>query len=152
MDNSELQKAYANVYSSIEKSNFDKLGGTPAAAKDMWLARYIRPATAGQVVPGTPNGAPSNAEPNEFQNLITAQNKWNEASLDRNNTSVRENMESDGSKARLWLAKRTEALKREISDLESLLPGSGRDMMALQVIDENGVTIKSEDARADRSK
>jgi hypothetical protein len=96
-----------------------------------------------------PNAPPVDA----FERLRTAQQTWNDSSLDRNKTAVRSGLEADSKAATTWINNKISMLNRDIAELEKQLgDGAEANMLPIQVVNAEGVTITDEDRTAAPSK
>jgi hypothetical protein len=148
-----LKKAYAEVYSSLDEKNQIDLHGPEVSAdkKKSWINKYsVEGAAAseeGAVI--TDPEAKSDAA---FGNLVKEQQAWNEASLQRNNTMVREGEIKAKEAASAWLSTKIDQIKKDIESMEKRLAGGSAPgsvaIMTPQVYDENGVVIRPEDTAA----
>ncbi|MCJ1328973.1 hypothetical protein MMC10_005650 [Thelotrema lepadinum] len=138
----ELKKAYAGVYSNIEAANLQSPQGTLVKLDDKykWFAKYV----AAKADAAKPEGA----KPDALQKLAEVQGAWNEQSLSRNTTTVRDDIAKTKQTATGWLNKRIEQLNTEIEDLKTRLgiaKGAEAKMLSLPVVDEKGVVIAKDD-------
>jgi hypothetical protein len=149
-DDNELKKAYAEVYTRIDENNAKTLKGPEKTqdAKNNWVSKYKKPEQSGD----PEASADSNTDP--FKQLITAQSKWNDTSLSRNTTTVREEISKTEEFAKSWLEKKIKVLEDEIEVLSNQLRDGEQNntLMPLPVVDEKGVVITDADRIADPGK
>ncbi|KKO98960.1 hypothetical protein THAR02_08924 [Trichoderma harzianum] len=135
-DQSELQTAYTAVYASMDEENkklFEKKEGTPPAEAD-------------------PNAAKKESPLSKLEN---AQKDYTEKSLSRTTATVRDIEGSNKANVKGWLDARIGQLEADISDLKEQL-GIAKEqaqakLLPLPVVNENGIVITDEEARADPS-
>ncbi|KAL6798483.1 hypothetical protein J3E68DRAFT_449402 [Trichoderma sp. SZMC 28012] len=135
-DQSELQTAYTAVYASMDEENkklFEKEKGAPPAEAD-------------------PNAAKKESP---LSKLESAQKDYTEKSLSRTTATVRDIEGSNKANVKGWLDARIGQLEADISDLKEQL-GIAKEqaqakLLPLPVVNENGIVITDEEARADPS-
>ena len=130
------------MYSNIEAANLQSPQGTLVKLDDKykWFAKYV----AAKADAAKPEGA----KPDALQKLAEVQGAWNEQSLSRNTTTVRDDIAKTKQTATGWLNKRIEQLNTEIEDLKTRLgiaKGAEAKMLSLPVVDEKGVVIAKDD-------
>ncbi|KFZ15398.1 hypothetical protein V501_02726 [Pseudogymnoascus sp. VKM F-4519 (FW-2642)] len=178
VDDAALKKAYVGAYTALDKENARTLlGSKPAAtSNDAWLSKYAAlapgaPATAteteedetvkAEVYKPEDFPVPKDGDP-EVPNPITApmttlakaQSDWNEASLNRNKSTVRGELKQSSDAALLWINSKIKKIESEIEELKAKLPQKGAAGLVsrgLQVINANGVTISEDDRNASPS-
>ncbi|OPB40225.1 hypothetical protein A0O28_0003040 [Trichoderma guizhouense] len=139
-DQSELQTAYTAVYASMDEENkklFEKKEGAPPAEAD-------------------PNAAKKESS---LSKLGNAQKDYTEKSLSRTTATVRDIDGSNKANVKGWLDARIGQLEADISDLKEQLgiakateqAPSPAKLLPLPVVNENGIVITDEEARADPS-
>ncbi|KAL6819265.1 hypothetical protein V8C43DRAFT_326288 [Trichoderma afarasin] len=139
-DQSELQTAYTAVYASMDEENkklFEKKEGAPPAEAD-------------------PNAAKKESPLSKLEN---AQKDYTEKSLSRTTATVRDIEGSNKANVKGWLDARIGQLEADISDLKEQLgiakatdqAPSPAKLLPLPVVNENGIVITDEEARADPS-
>ncbi|QYT05579.1 hypothetical protein H0G86_012470 [Trichoderma simmonsii] len=137
-DQSELQTAYTAVYASMDEENkklFEKKEGAPPAEADPNAAKKDSPLSA----------------------LEKAQKDYTKKSLSRTTAAVRDIEGSNKANVKGWLDARIGQLEADISDLKEQLgiakaaEQSPAKLLPLPVVNENGIVITDEEARADPS-
>ncbi|KAG7294644.1 hypothetical protein NEMBOFW57_004721 [Staphylotrichum longicolle] len=103
-DDSEVRKAYAQVYSDMDTKNAADRN-QPQASKEAWLQRF------GVTTPTD----------NALKLLADAQKVQTEASLSRNNRTVRESSDQNKARAGIWIAARIKQINADIEDLKKQL-------------------------------
>ncbi|PTB52852.1 hypothetical protein M431DRAFT_557412 [Trichoderma harzianum CBS 226.95] len=136
-DQSELQTAYTAVYANMDEENkklFEKEGAPPAEAD--------------------PNAAKGDSP---LSVLEKAQKDYTEKSLSRTTATVRDIEGSNKDNVKGWLDARIGQLEADISDLKEQLgiakaaEQAPAKLLPLPVVNENGIVITDEEARADPS-
>jgi hypothetical protein len=160
-----LRLAYADVYDHVDsKNNSDLVKPTklPADAPPLATAKaaFRQKARSGRnnAITNGANGvtpaaldtpAPEAPPPDAFKKLAEAQQAWNESSLTRNKNAVRSGLEADTRAATTWINNKIEMLQRDIKELEKQLGGGAEaNMLPLQVLNAEGVTITDEERTA----
>ncbi|KAL7946421.1 hypothetical protein V8C42DRAFT_357282 [Trichoderma barbatum] len=148
----DLQAAYAEVYANMDDENKKLLtekkeGVTPPAddnSKADWLKREFH-------LESRQPGAQA------LQKLANAQKEHTEKSLSRTTATVRDAEGSNKVKAGQWLGARISQLEADIADLKEQL-GMAKDaekaqaqLLALPVVNGNGIIVTDDEARADPS-
>ncbi|PTB62270.1 hypothetical protein BBK36DRAFT_1163305 [Trichoderma citrinoviride] len=148
---SDLQAAYAQVYANMDEENKrllteKKEGDTPPAddrSKADWLKREFGKDRL--------EGAAA------LDNLVNVQKVNTEQSLSRTNATVRDTQNANKDKAGQWLGARISQLEADIADLKEQL-GVARgaeqaqaQLLALPVVNGNGIVVTDDEARADPS-
>lgn len=145
-DDKKLKAAYAEVYANMDHENAKQLRGPndpePVDNKGDWLkANYdLGVRTLGA---------------DALKNLVEAQEEHTNNSLSRNNATVRDLQGTNKQTAGAWLKARIDQLELDIGDLKEQL-GMAKDaekaqLLALPVLNERGILITDEEARADPS-
>ena len=176
VDDAALKKAYVDVYTTLDKENARTLLGSKLGAdsKAAWLKKYDPPAS-GEATKATdvvfkddqsttekyaltdfpapkPDDAPvPDPIKGPITNLTKAQSDWNEASLNRNKSTVRGELKQSGDEALRWINSKIQKIQGEIDELKAKLPQKGAAGLVsggLQVINANGVTITEDDRNA----
>ncbi|KAM0438111.1 hypothetical protein ACHAQK_006842 [Fusarium lateritium] len=142
-DNKKVKEAYAHVYNDMDTKNAQSRGQDKNESnKSNW------PKVAFDAAPLTDN---------VLKNLTDEQKKHDEASLDRNNRSVRDNEEQNKDKAKLWIGARVGQIKQDIDDLKKQLSAAEAASLIstpplLPVVNAEGIVVTGDELLANPSK
>ena len=153
VDDKKLKKAYADVYTSLDKDNARTLLGPKPAddSKAAWNNKYVQPASgSAPAAESTPNAEPDTVfkddasttahyAPSDFPvpriedppvadpviALTKAQSDWKEASLNRNKSTIRGELKPSGDEALRWINSKIKQIQGEIDELKAKLPQGG---------------------------
>ncbi|KAK8065032.1 hypothetical protein PG997_011779 [Apiospora hydei] len=147
---SDLRRAYANVYDDIDKKSNANIKGTrPDETSRAKFLDLYKPSAQDplQAVDALGGNVLKNLNP--FQKLVEEQAKWTETSLDRNRATARSDNEKHMEAAQDWLKTKIARLTKDIEMLEKELGGGSGRPMLMSVVDEKGVAITDDDTKAD---
>ncbi|KAK3365596.1 hypothetical protein B0T24DRAFT_710717 [Lasiosphaeria ovina] len=132
-DDSGVKAAYAQVYSNMDTKNA-KGRDQPEASKEAWLKKF------GITTPTD----------NALKLLADAQKEQTEASLSRNNRTVRESNEKSKERAGVWITARIKQIKADIEDLQNQLTSAQANPTSsapplLPVVNSEGMVVTGDE-------
>ncbi|VTT61516.1 unnamed protein product [Fusarium fujikuroi] len=142
-DNEKVKEAYAQVYSNMDTKNAESRGQDKNESnKTNWLR-------------DTWGAAPLTE--NVLQKLTDEQKIHDEASLNRNNRSVRDNTDQNKDKAKTWIGARVKQIKEDIGELKKQLSAAEAAPLIsapplLPVINAEGIVVTGDELQANPSK
>ncbi|OTA07299.1 hypothetical protein A9Z42_0081940 [Trichoderma parareesei] len=148
----DLEGAYAQVYANMDDKNKELLTrrrvGDAAPAEDRTKAEWLK---NNFNIESRLEGVLA------LEKLIEVQKEHTEKSLSRTTSTVRDGEEANKLKAGQWLGARIGQLEADIADLKEQLgiaksaEQAQSQLLALPVINENGIVVTDGEARADPS-
>ncbi|KAF5716168.1 hypothetical protein FMUND_6511 [Fusarium mundagurra] len=141
-DNKKVKEAYAQVYSDMDTKNAESRGQDKNESnKTNWLKESF--------------GADLRTE-NVLKDLTEEQKKHDEASLNRNNRSVRDNADQNKEKAKSWIGARVKQINQDIDDLKKQLSAAEAAPLIsappmLPVVNAEGIVVTGDELVANPS-
>lgn len=142
-DPKKVKEAYAQVYSDMDTKNAESRGQDENKSnKTNWLRDSF--------------GADLRTE-GVLKNLTDEQKIHDEASLNRNNRSVRDNADQNKEKAKTWIGARVKQITQDIEDLKKQLSAAEAAPLIsapplLPVINAEGIVVTGDELVANPSK
>ncbi|KAM0293753.1 hypothetical protein ACHAPM_011494 [Fusarium culmorum] len=142
VDNKKVKEAYAHVYNDMDTKNAQSRGqDNNETNKSNWLRQAF-------------DAAPLTE--NILKNLTDEQKNHDEASLNRNNRSVRDNEEQNKEKAKSWIGARASQIQQDINDLKRQLSAAEAAPLIsapplLPVVNAEGIVVTGDELLANPS-